>query len=291
MRCPKCHYISYDSGDRCRNCGYEFALATESKVVDLPIRAADTPDGPLSDLELGGHPAPLPKSPITTSSELPLFTDRGYSAVAEKPAAVPARPPLAVRKSNQPLVRTRSRNDHVEEPTLDLGAPGADDDARLAGLGQESVPSLKLSEKGFNLPAPLVRRAGAALLDTLIVGSIQVAVIYMTLKVAGVGRDEIGILPVGPLASFLLLLAGGYLVSFTAAGGQTIGKMAAGIRVIPTDEADDGSGRVPVESAVIRAVAMLISVLPLGLGLVPALFTEEHRTLPDRLADTRVVVS
>jgi uncharacterized RDD family membrane protein YckC len=288
MRCPKCHYISYDTGDRCRNCGYEFALATETKGVELPIRAADTPDGPLSDLDLGGQPAALPKAPMTTSSELPLFTDRGYSAVAEKAAAVPARPPLAVRKSNQPLVRTRSRTDYEEEPTLDLGTP---QDPQEPTGRPGAVPSITLSEKGFNLPAPLVRRAAAALLDAVIVGSIQVAVVFMTLEVAGVGGAEIGIIPLGPLASFLLLLAGGYVVSFTAAGGQTIGKMAAGIRVIPTDDADDGSGRVPVESAVIRAVAMLISVLPLGLGLVPALFTEEHRTLPDRLADTRVVVS
>ena len=27
MKCPKCQYISFDSGDRCRNCGYDFSLA------------------------------------------------------------------------------------------------------------------------------------------------------------------------------------------------------------------------------------------------------------------------
>ena len=31
MRCPKCHYISFGSADRCRNCGYEFLLAVESR--------------------------------------------------------------------------------------------------------------------------------------------------------------------------------------------------------------------------------------------------------------------
>ena len=30
MKCPKCQYISFDSGDRCRNCGYEFSLAAEA---------------------------------------------------------------------------------------------------------------------------------------------------------------------------------------------------------------------------------------------------------------------
>ena len=35
-----------------------------------------------------------------------------------------------------------------------------------------------------------------------------------------------------PLGVFLLLLNGGYLTIFTTAGGQTIGKMIAGIRVV-----------------------------------------------------------
>ena len=41
-------------------------------------------------------------------------------------------------------------------------------------------------------------------------------------------------LPKGPLLAFLLVQNGGYLVAFTA-GGQTLGKMAAGIRVVPAD--------------------------------------------------------
>ena len=40
---------------------------------------------------------------------------------------------------------------------------------------------------------------------------------------------------------FLSLLNGGYLVVFTVAGGQTLGKMAAGIRVVGVEHV-----RVPV---------------------------------------------
>ena len=39
-------------------------------------------------------------------------------------------------------------------------------------------------------------------------------------------------LPAVPMLAFLMLLCGGYFVLFTAAGGQTIGKMAAHIRVV-----------------------------------------------------------
>ena len=46
--------------------------------------------------------------------------------------------------------------------------------------------------------------------------------------------DDLSVLPKGPLLAFLLVQNGGYLVAFTA-GGQTLGKMAAGIRVVPSD--------------------------------------------------------
>jgi uncharacterized RDD family membrane protein YckC len=86
-----------------------------------------------------------------------------------------------------------------------------------------------------------------------------------------------------------VMLAAGYFVSFTAAGGQTIGKMATGIRVIPATDADPSLPRVSFGAAVVRAAAYLVSVLPAGLGLLPILFTSERRALHDRLADTRVV--
>jgi len=55
MRCPKCHYISFDDSQRCRNCGYEFSLAVDVPKLDLPIQTGDEPVGPFSDFELGDH--------------------------------------------------------------------------------------------------------------------------------------------------------------------------------------------------------------------------------------------
>ena len=35
MRCPKCHYVSFDGQNRCRNCGYDFSLSqTRRRRVD-----------------------------------------------------------------------------------------------------------------------------------------------------------------------------------------------------------------------------------------------------------------
>ncbi len=93
---------------------------------------------------------------------------------------------------------------------------------------------------------------------------------------------------------FLLLLNGGYLALFTIAGGQTIGKMLTGIKVVADRPAADpeanGSGLgVSAGAAVLRAAASLVSLLPAGLGFAAILFDSDRRALHDRLAETRVV--
>ena len=77
-----------------------------------------------------------------------------------------------------------------------------------------------------------------------------------------------------------------YLLLFTAADGQTPGKMLAGIRVVSDD--DGFSQRLGLEQAARRALLALVSLLPLGLGWIPALFGR-GLAVHDRLAHTRVV--
>ena len=39
MKCPKCSYLGFDTGERCRNCGYDFSLITiDDAAADLPLR-------------------------------------------------------------------------------------------------------------------------------------------------------------------------------------------------------------------------------------------------------------
>jgi uncharacterized RDD family membrane protein YckC len=96
--------------------------------------------------------------------------------------------------------------------------------------------------------------------------------------------DELWILPKGPLVAFLLLQNGGYLVAFTA-GGQTLGKMATGVRVVRSDsDASLDFGR-----AFLRTLMWAVLALPVGLGFLTALFSRDHRGLHDRFAGTRVV--
>jgi uncharacterized RDD family membrane protein YckC len=124
----------------------------------------------------------------------------------------------------------------------------------------------------------------ATLIDMVLLGTINVAVVYLTLALANLDVEQFDVLPLAPLVTFLVLLNGGYLVTFIAASGQTIGKMATGIRVM----GDDGR-RVDIAGAVLRAAGCGVSLLTAGLGYLPAFITTDGRALQDRIAGTRVV--
>ena len=44
MKCPKCSYLGFETGDRCRNCGYDFSLISHGDPqpldLDLELRSA-----------------------------------------------------------------------------------------------------------------------------------------------------------------------------------------------------------------------------------------------------------
>lgn len=278
MKCPKCQYISFGSGTRCRNCGYEFSLTGDPPPADLPITQTDAPLGPLADL-------PLSTPPSTGKAELPLFSGGGLRddlPLVSAPA-VP-RAPLAVRRpAPAPPRPAPARPDFDREPELQLEPEAAAAPARPAPV--EAIPDTRGSASGET--ASVAARVVAAAIDLTIAGAIDGIVVYLTLRLAGLTFAELSVLPKVPLIAFLLLLNGGYFVLFTAAGGQTIGKMASGIRVVP-QQADAGT-RVPFSTAVVRAVAYAISLLPAGLGFVPILFSQDGRALHDRLSETRVI--
>ena len=56
--------------------------------------------------------------------------------------------------------------------------------------------------------------------------------VYLTVRLAGLTMAELDMVPPLPLAAFLVGLAAAYLAAFTACGGQTLGKMALGVRVV-----------------------------------------------------------
>jgi uncharacterized RDD family membrane protein YckC len=291
MRCPKCQYISFESSDRCRNCGYEFSLSVETEQVDVKI-ARDEPassrgrDGAYSALDTPlNPPSERGVGRSLAAADLPLFTDR--VADDQAPLVTPAVPraPLSVRKAAP--IRPRSQSPLPEELSLDLGVDEADG-LNAFGVPHASLPSVPEASPPLQpTVASLVRRAAAGVIDVLILGSISAAVVVLTLRVCELTLEQWRMLPPVPMLAFLMLLCGGYFVLFTAAGGQTIGKMAARIRVV--NGADVTPARVSFRTAVVRTVACLGSVLALGAGFLLAVINEDRCAFHDRVADTRVV--
>ena len=66
--------------------------------------------------------------------------------------------------------------------------------------------------------------------------------------------------------------------------GQTVGKMAVRIKVLSGE-----GGSLTLGQSALRLLGYAASVLPLGLGVLLALFDDQHRALHDRLAGTVVV--
>ena len=307
MKCPTCGYIGFETTDRCRNCGYEFALATTAPAVpDLAIKSGGDAGGPLRELDMRpAEPRPAPivatgsdnttdldrvlqnldrviGGPEPAAPDLPLFDDRDDADLA--PVVVPGvapRRPLAVRRTTPDPAKLRARASRapgdaaprsLELPLPDRAEPG-------------NVPAPRVvAEAEPGEGAPPLRRFGAAAIDLAIIGAIDVIVVSFTLRLCGLTAAELSILPPLPLLAFFALVNGGYFAIFTAAGGQTIGKMAFGLRVV-------GQADLPVSAglSVLRALGCLASVVSFGLGFVPAILNDGGRALEDRLADTRVI--
>jgi uncharacterized RDD family membrane protein YckC len=308
VKCSKCGYVGFEESERCRNCGYEFALAPSFGLPDLPIRqSADVVEG-LDDLALidagtarrvtsgfdaefapdedERRPAPATGRPSlstrSTASELPLFGVDDDTPLITK--ASPPRAPLSVRRSTPEVPRLRTvgaRTGAASDLALDL-EPTLDANPRL--VPSERAQSVDWSASDRREDAGILRRIGALAVDCLILSIIDIAVIYLTMQICGLGVDEFRLLPKAPLVAFLVVQNVGYLIAFTASG-QTLGKMTAGIEVVPADPYD----LLDVGRALKRTVAWLVLACPVGLGLLPAILSHDQRGLHDRFAGTRVV--
>src|SRR5215467_6621683 len=262
MRCPKCRYLGLDDFDRCRNCGYEFSLSETVDPPDLMMRSDPGPGEPLPALPLFAR---------GVDDDTPLIT---------RPS--PPRAPLSVRRSTPEVPRLRATPHRTATLDLDLEGAGAPTPAGRP-TEVEGAPSTEaLPHPGEAASVPL--RLLAVLVDTAILLAIDAAVVYFTMQICSVSASELSLLPKVPLTAFLLVQNIGYLLAFTA-GGQTLGKMAAGLRIV----AAESGASLDMSCAVKRTIASLVLAIPAGLGLLTACFSRDHRGLHDHFAGTRVV--
>jgi uncharacterized RDD family membrane protein YckC len=354
MKCPKCEYLGFETGDRCKNCGYDFALLlADDPMPDLDLRTSDemasapeswldflnrdvTPaiadDAAVDEFEadeavaeargtitedtrpekavageaageadLGEEAFLGPAAPAgepaaarfaTTADSravaaLPLFTTAvdGDDAPLIKLPAKP-RAPLAVRRTPEaPRLRNIPKAVEKEpEPELEFGRDPEEPEVPVVPIPSRRPRVTPARRAAALTTSGPVRRLLAAAIDNGILLAIDLGVLYFTLKMAALPFAEWRQVPMMPLLTFLLLLKFAYFSAFTAVGGQTIGKMGAGIRVI----ADDDTLIDPAR-ALKRTLAAAVSLVTLGAAFAPALFGADGRALHDRVARTRVV--
>ena len=322
MKCPKCRYLGFERVDRCRNCGYNFSLTSPIPEPDLTIRRETETANPLEDLSLidaanewtqpsprsdvgadldrvFGEPEPspapaavvsksraavaeLPRQAAAPREELTLF---GTPIPDDEPLitkASPPRPPLAVRRATPEVPKPRAEP-QLRTPSFDL-ALDVDPSPMPVVLPADRVTADVWDRDAEPQDAGVGARFLAVLVDLLILAAIDAVVVYFTMQLCYLTIKDLGMLPKGPLAAFLFVQNGGYLVAFTA-GGQTLGKMVAGIRVVQTDS----EGSLDLGRAFLRTLMWVVLAVPAGLGFLTALFSRDHRGLHDRFAGTRVV--
>lgn len=302
MKCPKCGYLGFETTDRCRNCQYDFSLAPFANEPELALKAADSATETSGDFELpaisrqrdaltpgaldldrlfGADDSSGPTIEVIEDAGEPPSDAASDLPFDEAPIVPPpaARPPLAVRRATTEVPRNRPRPARPIRPEPLQLEPEQGEAAGTRGTMSDTMASL------MELPT-LGARVGAGAIDALLLIALDLVILYLTLRVAGLQNtvDDVRVLPIVPLAGFLALLAFGYVAAFTVAGGQTPGKMLLHLRVI----GDDGR---PIDAAggMLRAAGCMLVPVTLGLSYAPALVTADHRALHDRIAGTRVV--
>jgi len=302
MKCPKCGYLGFEHIERCRNCGYDFSLAQTAPPPELTIRAEAVSEAdPVDDLALidaAAVAAPLPPWQLTPdlekamttlappvappSSELPLFDSSSDDDAPMITRPSRPRPPLAVRRATPEVPRARSEQPRSQ--LFDLAASAVE--ASKARPNASPAWSRPEGPGGAvdREPAGLGARVVAVAIDLTILAAIDAAVVYFTMQICGIAPQELHLLSKAPLAAFLIVQNGGYLVAFTV-GGQTLGKMAAGIKVV----AADSDLSLDLSQSVVRTLVWVVLAVPAGLGFLTALFSRDHRGLHDLVAGTRVV--
>lgn len=302
MKCPKCAYLGFEQVDRCRNCGYDFSLSgTGSGLPELSLRGDADDVSPLDDLSLiDAATAPQPAvrmadagpdlnrvlgAPSDTrgTSELPLFSPSHAEDEPLITRASPPRAPLSVRRATPEVARLRDDKPRPQSAELALEFEEAEQSGSVTPAARAASAAWPGNRPERAESAAVTTRLVAVMIDLAILLAIDAAVVYFTMQICGITMQEAAILPRGPLLAFLLVQNGGYLVAFTA-GGQTLGKMATGIRVVGTESA----GTLDFGRAFTRTLVWLALAVPAGLGFL-TLFSRDHRGLHDRFAGTRVV--
>ena len=134
--------------------------------------------------------------------------------------------------------------------------------------------------------AGLVTRAVAGAIDLgLLFGAYALVSSVLGSLVSSVFAEPLSLTAVVALAVFGVVVGGAIFAGFWSLAGQTPGMRFLAIRLVRTD----GSRHIRFWSASRRVLAVIVSLLPLGLGYLAILWSPQRRSWADRMTGTEVI--
>ena len=226
-------------------------------------------DGPLSGSPSAGASNDLlfdlPLRPPETEADPMALRSRSFDAPSQ----------AYVERSRPTLV-----GGPYAQRSLVADLPLVEPSARPA---EESVIASVIPAPGPQ-PAAMSDRIQAALIDLAFWGALNVTAFYFASRIVRTSILGLGSAWQG-LALFGLVLAASYILFFGGLSGATPGKIACGIHV----RRSDGSPLDPL-SSLARGFLGLLGIACFGLGVWPAFWDKQGRTLHDRATDSRVFI-
>ncbi len=141
MKCPKCEYLGFETGDRCKNCGYDFSLAQAASAPREPELMLREPEPPRHDADRWLTQLEARLDNVRPAATGTPMTDQLASITLDAPVE-PAAPRVAaqVAPPAAPTEHTLSKS----TPALPLFHPGGTDyDAPL--IKMPAAPRAPLS--------------------------------------------------------------------------------------------------------------------------------------------------
>jgi uncharacterized RDD family membrane protein YckC len=321
MNCPSCDEPLASGRGQCPSCGAmvapptEGALAPDTLSITPPARAKDEPLREIPGLKKkdkaawkdevrervrhrrhrqGGSALPLFDEPASTPAPTPespepaqRVPDTAPVDMSSAAGTVPGRfdhdvedlplAPTVVATLDDEIARAVTLNTEPVFQRREPVDPGGTDDWSVDA--REAPADVRPVER----PAHPAERAQAAAIDGCVLVGISILVVYFASRAAH--TTVLGLRPAWPyLLGYLAFLGLVYATYFTGTTGQTLGKIATGLRVV------DRVGHPPgYLRSLGRAAVGAVGIATAFAGVVPVFFDPARRALHDRIFKTRVV--
>lgn len=327
MKCPKCNYLGFETGDRCKNCGYDFSLlaSTEAEEVEIDLNLQVTSDAEssapawLDQMDRGLGEAPRPEPAEAVKDSLGIDASEPAAETAEPPPRDPppvmaapeaARGPGTTRQPEALPLFARGTGGADDEPLIKfpaaprppLSVRRTPDRPRLRAVPRpvrqvDAGPVLEFTEEPpTSAPGPdevdreAAEASGAmARLAALVVDHLLLAAIDLAVVYFTLRMAALSMADwqALPPAPLLAFLLLLKLSYFCAF--TAVGGQTIGKMAVGIQVVTEDGRPVDGARAIRRTLAGTASTAMLGLGFVPALVGSERRALHDRVARTRVV--